>query len=91
MVVVESDGGIGVRKRKWNGYWSAYAEVEVQRWWWRNLTFSVPSGNVGRPMDVGRPVVRRPVAGGCPVPGRFRARDEQLGFVEDVAKLVKSE
>ena len=36
-------------------------------------------------MVVGRPVVSR-----CPVPGRFRARDEQLGFEVDVAKLVKS-
>ena len=39
----------------------------------------------------GRMVVGRPVVSRCPVPGRFRARDEQLGFEVEVAKLVKSE
>ena len=37
----------------------------------------------------GRPVVGRPVAGGRPMSGKLRARDEELGFMEDVAKMVK--
>ena len=90
MVVAESDDGIRVRIWKWNGYWSAYAELGR---WLKTFgrRFLISSGNIGRPMDVGRPVVGRPLAGGRPVPGRFRARDERLGFMVEVAKLVKSE
>ena len=77
--------GFGVSK--------GFAEV---RWWYRKVYAkvvdvadffsenSVSSEKYGRPGVYGHPVVGRPV------PGRFRARDELLGFVVEVAKLVKS-